>query len=153
MSSFQMKPFSTKKFYGEPKLHVCKNHSITLVVDTLSLLIFKALRFPIRSKPKTRLRVKILKKDIKYIKEKSLDQLLRLYSSHYDPSWRVRVVSVYGDHNEVVESSVHVRKCRSDTDYVKDSKGAFRPMKRSDGMEVVVTITRQRRVGETDTAE
>lgn len=58
------------------------------------------------------------------------------------------MVSEDGDYNEVVDSVVTVRKCRSQTHFLKDSSGAFMPAKKADGLEMVVTITRKRRVGD-----
>ena len=145
-----MKPFSPRQFYGAETPHFCPNHSLQLVADTIAALIFKSLNFPIRDKPKKVIRVKILRKDIKYISGKTVDQLLRLYSSTYEKSWGEKVISAHGDKNVINSSSVKVRKARCVSSYRLESDGKYVSRKQDQGYEVVVTVIRERRPGTAD---
>ena len=141
-----MKPFSPTQFYGE-KYHRCPNYSVVLATDTLCQLVFKSLQFPLREKSKKVIKIKILRKDAKLFENKSLDAIFRLYSTEYDVHWDERIINEHGDYNVVTESHTKIRKMRASKSYVMSPEGQLVQKKRDHGVELVVTLIRERRTG------
>ena len=142
-----MKQLAPQKFYWTPLLHNCGHSRVRVqaVADNLKTFIFKALKFPVREKTSKIIKVRTSHLDMVKFEGKTVEDILKC-ASEYDPGWCERIVSDRGDKNIVVESTLKVRKIRSDVCYLHDGM-QYKETRRQHGFEIFVKIRRQRCVG------
>ena len=150
--NFQMNGIPVLQFYGVPKVKQTPqpSGSLQLVADIVAREIFRSLRFPCREKPSKTIRVQLANQDKnKIVKLCDVDDLLKLGTS-YDDKWFERIVSSEGDKNILINSTMKVRKIRCEKVYKIGVSGQIVTQEKHHGWELVVKVTRARRVGYRD---
>ena len=147
-----MNGIPVRKFYGvqtvEDKPKVKPSESLQLLADTFATKIFQSLRFPVREKSSKTIRAQIALKDKAVLcKLRDVDELLR-HGSNYHIRWYERIMNIDGDTNVVVRSTLRLRKIRAEQAYARTAEQEIKAQTKHHGFELVVKLTRARRVGD-----
>lgn len=137
-----------KTFYGAPRQPTDNRApaNVVLSADTLLLEIHRALRYPIRSSPKTNVRATVHSNFLHYFRKKAIGQILK-YSPNYDDEWNKLIINTEGDYNYVEKDKVGccIRRMRRRKSYVKQD-GQLVERHLPTRWEVVATLHRERGV-------